>query len=61
MSLTKTVTDDAELGIKKAAVTFAAPSITMEVLRYDESKFNPIIRARLLDIIGEYIDKELAK
>ena len=61
MSLTKTVTDDGTLGIKKAAVSFTAPTVTMEVLRANESELNSVIRNRLLDIIGEYIDKELAK
>ena len=61
MSLTKTVTDDSTLGIKKAVVSFTAPTINMEVLRANESEFNSVIRNRLLDIIGEYIDKELTK
>ena len=33
MALTKTITDDATLGIKKAAVSFTAPTINIEVLR----------------------------
>ena len=61
MSLTKTVTDDSTLGIKKAVVAFTAPTINMEGLRANESEFNSVIRNRLLDIIGEYIDKELTK
>ena len=61
MSLTKTVTDDGTLGIKKAAVSFTAPTVTIEVLRAEESELNSIIKARLLDIIGEYINKELTK
>ena len=61
MSLTKTVSDDGTLGIKKAAVSFTAPTINIEVFRSDESKLNSLVRARLLDILGEYIDKELAK
>tara|TARA_R100001082_G_scaffold45325_1_gene24189 strand:+ start:1684 stop:1869 length:186 start_codon:yes stop_codon:yes gene_type:complete len=61
MSLNKTISDDSTLGIKKAEVTLTAPSITIEVLRANETQFNQVIRSRLLDILGEYIDKELAK
>ncbi len=61
MALTKTITDDATLGIKKAAVSFTAPTINIEVLRATEGNLNQIIRLRLLDVLGEYIDNELSK
>tara|TARA_R100000458_G_C8199191_1_gene190265 strand:+ start:342 stop:527 length:186 start_codon:yes stop_codon:yes gene_type:complete len=61
MSLTKTITDDATLGIKKAVVSFTAPTINIEVLRSKESNLNQVIRLRLLDVLGEYIENELVK
>ena len=58
--ITKTVTDDAKLGLKKAVVSMDLPSI--EITAYnvaDNSLLNTAIKKQLLDVVSEIIDKNL--
>ena len=54
----KTVTDDAT-GLKKATVKMTTPVIEIEVLRNQENTLNNEVKLRLLDIVGQLIDKNL--
>tara|TARA_R100000008_G_C3421559_1_gene85141 strand:- start:130 stop:312 length:183 start_codon:yes stop_codon:yes gene_type:complete len=58
--ITKTVTDDAKLGLKKAVVSMDLPSI--EITAYnvaDNSLLNTAVKKQLLDVVSEIIDKNL--
>ena len=54
----KTVTDDST-GLKKATVKMTTPVIEIEVLRNQENTLNNEVKLRLLDIVGQLIDKNL--
>ena len=60
MSLTKTISDEAALGLKKAAVSLTVPEINLTVFRKDQNQLPSSIKKALLEIVGEYIDKELS-
>ena len=58
--ITKTVTDDAKIGLKKAVVSMDLPSI--EITAYnvaDNSLLNTAVKKQLLDVVSEIIDKNL--
>ena len=55
----KTVTTDATLGIKKAPVKVTLPVINLDCYRADDSNLKSEIRSRVLDLVGELLDKNL--
>ena len=57
--LKKTITDNATLELKSAAIELTLPKITLTCLKSKETDLNAEIKARLLDVIGEIIDKQL--
>ena len=57
--ITKTITDDSTLGIKKAVVKFEPPAIEISCYRSTETDLNTEIRARLLDIVDQLLAKNL--
>ena len=54
----KTVTDDST-GLKKATVKMTTPVIDIVVLKNQENTLNGEIKTRLLDAVGQLIDKNL--
>ncbi len=58
--LTKTVTDDSTLGLKKAVVKLELPAIEIDVFRAADNQLNTEIKARLLDVVDQIIDKNLS-
>tara|TARA_R100000458_G_scaffold33864_1_gene31179 strand:+ start:346 stop:525 length:180 start_codon:yes stop_codon:yes gene_type:complete len=57
--LTKNVTDDSTLGLKKAAVKLELPAIEIDVVRAESNQLNTEIKARLLDVVDQIIEKNL--
>ena len=57
--LKKTITDNNTLSLKSAAVELTLPKIEITCLRSKETDLNAEIKVRLLDVIGEIIDKQL--
>ena len=57
--LTKTITDDSTLGLKKAVVKFEPPTIEISCYRANEPELNAEIRIRLIDVLYQLIDKNL--
>jgi len=57
--ITKTVTDDSTLGIKKAVVKFEPPAIEITCYRASEVELNAEIRMRLIDVLYQLIDENL--
>jgi hypothetical protein len=57
--LKKTITDNSSLGLKSAAVELTLPKIEITCLQADEADLNTEIKKRLIDVIGEIIDKQL--
>ena len=55
----KTITDNDTLSLKSAAVELTLPKIEITCLQAKETDLNAEIKARLLDVIGEIIDKQL--
>ena len=59
--LTKTVTDDATLGIKKAVTVMDLPSISVTTYSAADSLLlNAAVKQQLLDVVSEIIDKNLS-
>tara|TARA_Y100000401_G_C8219267_1_gene172437 strand:+ start:144 stop:326 length:183 start_codon:yes stop_codon:yes gene_type:complete len=59
--ITKTVTDDTTLGLKKAVTVMDLPSITVTCYGATENAaLNADTKQRLLDIVSELIDKNLS-
>ena len=58
--ITKTVTDDATLKIKKAVVSMELPTISVTSYKVtDDGLLNAEIKAQLLKVVSEIIDKNL--
>ena len=57
--LEKTITDDAKLGIKKAAIKLTLPSIEIDVYGSNDAVINLETKERLVDIVENIIDKNL--
>ena len=57
--LKKTITDNATLELKSAAVEFTLPKITLTCLKSKETDLNAEIKRRLIEVIGEIIDNQL--
>ena len=58
--LTKTITDNSTLGLKSAAVKLTLPVIELTCLQAQETNLNAEIKRRLLSVVTEIIDKQLA-
>ena len=59
--LTKTVTDDASLEVKKATVELKLPVINTTVFASTEASLNLKVKLQLLQILEDIIDAQLAK
>ena len=57
--LKKTITDNSTLELKSAAVELTLPKIEITCLKSKEADLNAEIRRRLIEVIGEIIDKQL--
>jgi len=57
--LEKTISTDSTLGLQKAAVKFYPPVIELTCYRSKETGLNTAIKAQLLEVLGEIIDKQL--
>ena len=58
--LEKTITDNSTLGLKSAAVKLTLPVIELTCLQAQETNLNAEIKRRLLSVVTEIIDKQLA-
>mgnify|MGYP003119541175 CR=1 FL=1 len=58
--LEKTITDNSSLGLKSASVKLTLPAIELICLQAQESDLNNDIKKRLIEVIGQIIDKQLA-
>ena len=58
--LEKTITDNSTLGLKSAAVKLTLPVIEITCLQAQETNLNAEIKRRLLSVVTEIIDKQLA-
>ena len=59
--ITKTVTDDATLGLKQAVVSMDLPSISVTCYSAnDDTLLNTNIKQHLLDVVTKLIDKNLS-
>ena len=57
--LEKTISTDSTLGLQKAVVKFTPPTIELVSYRSKDAGFNTVIKAQLLDVLAEIIDKQL--
>ncbi len=57
--LEKTISTDSTLSLNKAVVKLTLPVIELTSYRSKEANLNTAIKAQLLDVIGEMIDKQL--
>ena len=55
----KTISTDSTMGLQKAVVKFTPPVIELTCYRSKETGMNTAIKAQLLDVLGEIIDKQL--
>ena len=55
----KTISTDSTLGLQKAVVKFTPPVIELTSYKSRDANFNTAIKAQLLDVLGEIIDKQL--
>tara|TARA_R100000458_G_C8043210_1_gene93645 strand:+ start:185 stop:361 length:177 start_codon:yes stop_codon:yes gene_type:complete len=57
--LEKTITDNSTLGLKSAAIKLTLPVIQITCLQAKETDLNAEIKERLIDVVGQIIDKQL--
>ena len=57
--LEKTITDNSTLGLKQVAVKLTLPVIELTCYRAVDANINTEVKERLLDVVGEIIDKQL--
>ena len=55
----KTISTDSTMGLQKAVVKFTPPVIELTCYRSKDTGINTAIKAQLLDVLGEIIDKQL--
>jgi len=55
----KTISTDSTLGLQKAVVKFTPPVVELVSYRSKDTALNTAIKAQLLDVLGEIIDKQL--
>ena len=57
--LEKTISTDSTLSLSKAVVKFTPPVIELTCYRSKETALNTAIKAQLMDVLEEIIDKQL--
>ena len=57
--LEKTISTDSTLSLSKAVIKFTPPVIELTCYMSKETGMNTAIKAQLLDVLGEIIDKQL--
>ena len=57
--LEKTISTDSTLGLSKAVIKFSPPVIELTCYRSKDTNLKTAIRAQLLDVLEQIIDKQL--
>ncbi len=57
--LEKTISTDSTMSLSKAVIKFTPPVIELTCYRAKDTGFNTVIKAQLLDVLAEIIDKQL--
>ena len=55
----KTISTDSTMGLEKATVKFTPPVIELSCYKANGVNLNVAIKAQLLDVLNEIIDKQL--